>query len=327
MSKLDILKTLEENRGEIISGIALSENLNLSRNAIWKGINSLKEEGYLIESVKNKGYRLLKESDSLSESEIRLHLKNKDFHFIIKDEMPSTNTYLKENKSSDFRDNTVVLTESQTSGRGRLGKTFYSKDRGGIYLSLLKKEHLEKYDISLITIAAALCMSEILDSFSGRETKIKWVNDLYLPGKKIAGILTEGSMEFETRSLQYFIIGIGINVNTAAFPEELEGIASSLSLETNKHYLRNEIIARILDAMEGFFLLTVTNPAFLIDAYRRKMLYIDEQIEVHRGNETFTGILRGINDKGHLLIEKDGTLLTQNSGEISIRETSKPAKI
>jgi BirA family biotin operon repressor/biotin-[acetyl-CoA-carboxylase] ligase len=321
MSKHDILKILEQNRGEVISGITLSEELNLSRNSIWKGINALREEGYLIESVKNKGYRLLHESDSLSESEIKLYLKNKDFSIIIKDELPSTNTYLKENKSTDFKNNTLVIAKSQSGGRGRLGKSFYSEDKSGIYMSLLKKEDLNQYDISLITIAAALCISEVLDSIAGIETRIKWVNDIYFQGKKLSGILTEGSMEFETGSLEYFIIGIGINVNTEAFPEEIKDIASSLSIQTKKKYRRNEIIARILDSLEGYLLMTKTSPELLIESYRKKMLYLDQEIVVLRGNETFNGILRGINDQGHLIIERDGKLITQNSGEISIRKT------
>lgn len=320
MSKYSILRILEQNRGEIISGITLSEELDLSRNSIWKGINALKEEGYLIESVKNKGYRLLQESDSLSESEIKLHLKNKSFNLIIKDELPSTNTYLKENKSADFKNNTLVVANSQSGGRGRLGKTFYSGDKGGIYMSLLKKEDLGQYDISLITIAAALCVSEVLDSIAGIETKIKWVNDIYFQGKKLSGILTEGSMEFETGSLEYFIIGIGINVNTEAFPDEIKDIASSLSLITKKKYLRNEIIAKVLDSLEEYLLMTKTSPKGLIEAYRKKMLYLNEEIVVSRGNETFNGILRGINDQGHLIVEKDGTFITQNSGEISIKK-------
>lgn len=325
MSSRKILKILEEHKGEILSGIDLAQELGLSRNAIWKGINTLKEEGYLIESVKNKGYRLLPESDSLSESEIRLKLQPQapDYRFILLEEVPSTNSYLKENRENRLENNTVVLAKVQTQGRGRLGKTFHSQDKGGIYLSLYKNEHLSDYDISLLTIATALAVSDTLDQVAKVSTGIKWVNDLYLQGKKIAGILTEGTLEMETGSLSSFIIGIGINVNVDAFPEELTDIASSLSLLTRKTYSRNEIIAALLSALESYLLLTKTDPQKLLARYREKLLFVGETIDVIRGKDTFQGILTTVNDEGHLVVDCQGQRVTFNSGEISIRKAKK----
>lgn len=320
MSKNRLLEILEENKGKILSGNDLSDLLGISRNAVWKGINALKEEGHQIDSIKNKGYVLQVESDNLSKSEIIMNLPESapDFEIIILDEIPSTNTYLKEHK--DLANNTLVLAKVQTGGRGRLGKSFHSTDQGGIYLSLLKTKDISTYNTSLATLASALAVSEFLDQYLGTPTSIKWVNDIYHEGYKLAGILTEGTLEFETGSLSSLIIGIGINVNTEDFPEEIQYIASSLHRVTGKKYVRNEIVAGILSSLEKYLTLTRTDPRELISSYRKKMLYLGEDILVIRGSEEIQGTLTDITEEGHLILRTPMETLTLNSGEISIRK-------
>lgn len=320
MSKNRLLEILEENKGKILSGNDLSDLLGISRNAVWKGINALKEEGHQIDSIKNKGYVLQVESDNLSKSEILMNLPESapDYEIIILDEIPSTNTYLKEHK--DLANNTLVLAKAQTSGRGRLGKSFHSTDQGGIYLSLLKTKDISAYNTSLATLASALAVSEVLDQYLGTPTSIKWVNDIYHEGYKLAGILTEGTLEFETGSLSSLIIGIGINVNTEEFPEDIQSIASSLHRVTGKKYVRNEIVAGILSSLEKYLTLTRTDPRELIRSYRRRMLYLGEDILVIRGSEEIQGTLEDITDEGHLILRTPKETLTLNSGEISIRK-------
>ena len=320
MSKNRLLEILEENKGKILSGNDLSDLLGISRNAVWKGINALKEEGHQIDSIKNKGYVLQVESDNLSKSEILMNLPESapDYEIIILDEIPSTNTYLKEHK--DLANNTLVLAKAQTRGRGRLGKSFHSTDQGGIYLSLLKTKDISAYNTSLATLASALAVSEVLDQYLGTPTSIKWVNDIYHEGYKLAGILTEGTLEFETGSLSSLIIGIGINVNTEEFPEEIQSIASSLHRVTGKKYVRNEIVAGILSSLEKYLTLTRTDPRELIRSYRRRMLYLGEDILVIRGTEEIQGTLEDITDEGHLILRTPKETLTLNSGEISIRK-------
>lgn len=320
MSKDKLLTLLEEHKGQVLSGNDLSTELGISRNAIWKSINALRKDGHEITSIRNKGYLLELQSDHLSENEIRMHLSEKSdaYNFLILDETPSTNTYIKEHK--DLPDNTVVLTKTQTKGRGRLGKSFHSTDQGGIYLSILKIESLPEYDTDLATLAAALAVSETMDAYSGTETKIKWVNDIYVKGLKLSGILTEGTIEFEIGTLSSLIIGIGINVNTESFPEELTGIATSLYQLTGKRFVRSEIIGHLLSKLEEYLLMTKKDPVALLRKYKKKMLYLNEEITFYRGNEVLSGVLVDLNEKGHLIIETEGTTMTLNSGEISIRK-------
>lgn len=320
VSKDKILALLEEHKGTILSGNYLSTQLGISRNAIWKSINALRKDGHEITSVKNKGYVLEVGSDHLSESEIRLYLgaNASSYHMLILDEIPSTNTYVKEHK--DLPDHTVVLAKTQTSGRGRMGKTFHSEDQGGLYLSLLLTKDLTRYNTDLATLAAALAAAETLDSKCGVHTRIKWVNDLYLSGRKVCGILTEGSLEFESGTLNSLIIGIGINVNTESFPEELKGIATSLYEVTEKKFLRSALIADLLLNLEKHLLMTRENPEKLLRSYKEKMLYLGEDITIHRGNETTSGKLLDLSPQGHLIVESQGKILTLNSGEISIRK-------
>ncbi|MFH5835440.1 biotin--[acetyl-CoA-carboxylase] ligase [Proteiniclasticum sp. C24MP] len=320
MSKDKILTLLEEHKGKILSGNDLSSKLGISRNAIWKSVNALRKEGHQITSIRNRGYVLELGSDHLSESEIRMHLgeSSSTHNILILTETPSTNTYIKEHK--DLPDNTVVLSNTQTSGRGRLGKTFHSQDQGGIYLSLLKVKELTKYDTDLATLAAAVATAETLDKVCGTETAIKWVNDLYLNGLKVSGILTEGTIEFESGTLSSLIIGIGINVNTERFPEELEDIATSLYQVTGKKSVRSEIIGHLLRSLEEHLRMTKDNPEELLRKYKKRMLYLGEEITIHRGNEIAYGKLMDLSRKGHLIIESEGKTLTLNSGEISIRK-------
>ncbi len=320
MTKQKLLNLLEHRKGEILSGPELSQELNVSRNSIWKAINALRKEDHDIISVKNKGYYLKEDSDGLSKSDILRHLGSlaDQYHIIILDEIPSTNTYLKDQE--DLPHNTLVLTKVQTSGRGRRGRSFYSLDEGGIYMSLLKSKDLEKYDLDLATMASALALSQVTDKVLKVESKVKWVNDLFINQKKAAGILTEGTMELESGTLSRLIIGMGINVNTKSFPEELIPIATSFFLETKRMHQRNEIIAKLLIELENYLLMTKENPSELLKQYKAKMLYLGEEVHVHRGKEHFAGILRDLDEKGHLLIKTADELLVLSSGEISIKK-------
>ena len=319
MVKDELLKLLEENRGEILPGNDLKDALGVSRNAVWKAIQLLKEEGHHIESVKNKGYTLLKESDVLSVSGLLQALGTSPTYRVeVLEEVPSTNTYLKE--SDGKKNNTLVFAKKQTKGRGRLGRSFFSEDPGGLYFSLLKIEDLPRYNPSYATIACALSVRDALSEVSGLTLSIKWVNDIYYEGKKLAGILTEGTLEMETGTLSSLILGIGINVNTGSFPKELEDIATSLFLETGRTYVRQEVARTVLFHLEKNLLLTKENPGALLAAYKEHLLYIGEEITFLYDKKLRMGILKDLTSEGHLLVESDGTYLTLHSGEISIRK-------
>ena len=317
--KEELLRLLEEKRGEILSGNDLKDTLGVSRNAVWKAIQLLKEEGHEIESVKNKGYALLKESDVLSVGGLLQSFgKHPSYHVEVLDEIPSTNTYLKE--SDGKKNNTLVFAKKQTKGRGRLGRSFFSEDPGGLYFSLLKKEDLLQYNPAFATIACALAVRDALSEVSGLSLSIKWVNDIYHEGKKLAGILTEGTLEMETGTLSSLILGMGINVNTMEFPEDLQDIATSLYLETGHTYVRQEVAKSLLSHLEKNLVLTKENPVALVKEYKKHMLYLGEEISFLYQQLPRTGILKDLTPEGHLLVESEGAFLTLHSGEISIRK-------
>jgi len=319
MVKEELLRLLEEKRGEILSGNDLKDALGVSRNAVWKAIQLLKEEGHEIESVKNKGYALLKESDVLSVGGLLQSFgKHPSYHVEVLDEIPSTNTYLKE--SDGKKNNTLVFAKKQTKGRGRLGRSFFSEDPGGLYFSLLKKEDLLQYNPAFATIACALAVRDALSEVSGLSLSIKWVNDIYHEGKKLAGILTEGTLEMETGTLSSLILGMGINVNTMEFPEDLQDIATSLYLETGHTYVRQEVAKSLLSHLEKNLVLTKENPVALVKEYKKHMLYLGEEISFLYQQLPRTGILKDLTPEGHLLVESEGAFLTLHSGEISIRK-------
>ncbi|HBW13596.1 MAG TPA: biotin--[acetyl-CoA-carboxylase] ligase [Proteiniclasticum sp.] len=319
MVKDELLKLLEENRGEILPGNDLKDALGVSRNAVWKAIQLLKEEGHHIESIKNKGYTLLKESDVLSVSGLLQALGTSPTYRVeVLEEVPSTNTYLKE--SDGKKNNTLVFAKKQTKGRGRLGRSFFSEDPGGLYFSLLKIEDLPRYNPSYATIACALSVRDALSEVSGLSLSIKWVNDIYYEGKKLAGILTEGTLEMETGTLSSLILGIGINVNTGSFPKELEDIATSLFMETGRTYVRQEVARTVLFHLEKNLLLTKENPNALLAAYKEHLLYIGKEITFLYDKKLRMGILKDLTSEGHLLVESEGSYLTLHSGEISIRK-------
>jgi len=319
MVKEELLKLLEESRGEILSGNDLKDTLGVSRNAVWKAIQLLKEEGHHIDSVKNKGYTLLKESDVLSVGGLMQALgAQPSYHVEVLEEVPSTSTYLKESDSK--KNNALVFAKKQTKGRGRLGRSFFSEDLGGLYFSLLKKEDLARYSPSYATIACALSVRDALSEISGLPLSIKWVNDIYYEGKKLAGILTEGTLEMETGTLSSLILGIGINVNTNGFPQELEDIATSLFMETGRTYVRQDVAKNVLSHLEKNLLLTKENPVELLSAYKKHLLYLGEEITFLYNTQPRTGILTDLTPEGHLLVESEGSLITLHSGEISIRK-------
>ncbi|MFR6449008.1 MAG: biotin--[acetyl-CoA-carboxylase] ligase, partial [Peptoniphilus grossensis] len=213
-----VLRELERNRANYISGQELAERLNISRTAIWKAINSLKESGFQIESQTKLGYKLVESDDKLSDEGIRKGLRDelKDIDIVIYDEIDSTNTEAKRRLySSDVKDFTVIVADMQKGGRGRTGKSFTSPKGSGVYFSIILHPK-DSYDFSyfdLTTVKAAVAVAEGIRESTGKQAEIKWVNDLFLKGKKICGILSELDADFESRSVKSVIVGIGINVN------------------------------------------------------------------------------------------------------------------
>lgn len=236
-------------------------------------------------------------------------------NIIILPEIASTNTYAKELAAKDAAHGTVILAETQTNGKGRLGRRFESPTGTGLYMSVIVRPEFDISCAPLITSAAAVAAAESAEKLCGEEIRIKWVNDLYLNGRKICGILTEAALE--SNKLAYAVIGIGINVRKSIFPEELRDIATSIEAETGKIIDRNTLCGEILGRLEHY-LDNIENHEHLGE-YRRRELLTGNYITANMGNEKIEGIAVGIDDNANLILKlPDGSEKKLTSGEANL---------
>lgn len=308
----EILSMLK--KGDFVSGSVISRELGISRTAVWKYICKLREQGYDIQSVTNKGYMLSKENDVLNKCEIQEKLKTKYMgrNLLIYDEVSSTNLAAKE--KNNMPDGTVFVADMQSSGRGRLGRVWESAKGEGLWFSVLLKPDMTPEHVSLITLIAGLAVCETL----GSGYFIKWPNDIVTDGKKICGILTELSAEID--HVEYVVCGIGINVNNAEFSEELREKATSLLIKTGKKYIRNHLLADILNCFEVLYDELVKNGfSSIIERYKKKCITIGKQVSVMGKACPVIGLARDITESGALVISCGGKRLEVNSGEVSVR--------
>ena len=317
-----VLKILEENKGRNISGEEIAKTLNISRTSIWKAINSLRNEGYVINAVTNKGYSLATNTDFISKEGISLYLNKScsDIEIYNYKTISSTNEIAKNLALSGAKHGTVVISEEQTAGKGRLGRSFYSPANTGIYMSIILRPNLTAMDSVLITTSSSVIICESIKKVTGIDCQIKWINDIYLNNKKVAGILTEASSNFESGTIDYLILGIGINFNQPKddFPDELKSIASSLFNNNNNNINRNmlcaEIISNILDMIPR-----IKNYDF-ISEYKKRSIVLNQEIIYISSGISSKGKAININCDGSLVVEHDdGSIKILNSGEVSIR--------
>ena len=314
--KLELLKLLEENRDRDLSGEQIGKSLGVSRNAVWKAMRSLQEDGYRIEAVRNRGYRLAPDSDALSAVGIAGAIRHpiKGLAIYLHREIDSTNNEAKRRIAAGEGGVSLIVAEGQTAGRGRQGKSFYSPEGSGIYMTLAMPTDLPFADAAWVTTAAAVAVFSAIRDTCGIETEIKWVNDLYKDGKKVCGILTEAISDLETGRIHHLVIGIGLNWRTDAFPEELAGIATSLS---PTGVSRNRMIGAIVDAVFDVF--RQSDGAYL-DLYRRHSMVLGKDITYIQNGVTYAARALDIDEHGGLLVEHtDGSRATLSSGEISLR--------
>ena len=225
-----VLDALEKNRGEYLSGEQLASSLGVSRNAVWKAIQKLEEAGHKIRAVPKRGYTLAPESDVLTVQSVSRFLDtDMSVYLQVQTEVTSTNTLLKAQAEQGAPEGTVLIAESQTAGKGRLGRHFTSPPGTGIYFSLLLRPHCTAEKSLFITTTAAVAVCEAIEQVTGLNPQIKWVNDVYLNEKKVCGILTEASVDFENGGLNWAVLGIGINIAVPedGFPEEIRSISLS----------------------------------------------------------------------------------------------------
>ena len=254
--------------------------------------------------------------DIISAKEILKTVKKPSFYDIkVLDEAISTSTLLKELGENGAPEGTVVIAERQTGGRGRLGRSFFSPEGSGIYMSFLVRPEITLSECAQITALAAVSVCDAIKDVTGIATGIKWVNDVYRDGKKISGILTEAVLSNDNRTPKFISVGIGINVYPSDMPKEIADIATSLFTETPKE-IRNELIAKILD---NFFAYYKKEKSF-IEKYKNYSVVTGKKIKVIRGSESFEAEALGINEDCSLLVRlQNGSTLSLSSGEISIR--------
>lgn len=253
-TKDQLLAYLKEKKGNWVSGEALSTQLAVSRTAIWKHICKLREEGYGIESSPKKGYLFQRVSDLLLPNEIREGLDTKVFGrrgIVYYSQIDSTNTKAKELAARDAPEGTLVVAESQEKGRGRKGRTWFSPSQGGIYTSLILKPNIPPSEAPKITMLTAVAVAEALLKLTPCRINIKWPNDILVNGKKIAGILTEMSTEMD--AIDYIVVGLGMNVNTPRFPDDIKDTATSILIETGQYFPRVTFIREYLHWYEKYY--------------------------------------------------------------------------
>ena len=309
--KQNVIALLEENRSKVISGQELANQLHVSRAAIWKAIKTLKEEGYNIEATPNKGYVLLENSDVLSKQGIAYYLTEEIDIFSYKT-IDSTNTQMKKLAINGGKNHSVIVSEEQSAGRGRFGRSFYSPAQKGVYMSVLLKTGDSLQNATMITIKTAVAVRRAIAKLYDIEVAIKWVNDLYYRGKKVCGILSEAISDFESGMIEAIIIGIVINVSTDNFPLEIASIATSLGLQEAN---RNQFIAEILNQL---FAIIDEDFKLVLNEYRMASCVLHKQITFNQKGEQFTGLVREINDLGNLVVSSNGAEMVLTAGEVSI---------
>ncbi|MGH4138942.1 biotin--[acetyl-CoA-carboxylase] ligase [Clostridium sp.] len=318
-----ILKLLKESGSEFVSGQKISEKLGVSRAAIWKYINIIKEDGYEIEAISRKGYRIISSPDILTFEEIKDYLSTEYIgkNLIYNDSIGSTNSKAKELAEGGEKHGTVIISEEQTTGRGRLGRNWVSPKYKGIWMSIILRPNIITENISQITLLGAAAVQKAIMKM-GIKTSIKWPNDIVLNNRKICGILTEMSGEID--HINYLVMGIGINVNLDEedIPMDLKEVATSLLVESGKHIDRKILLANVLNSFEELYSDFVGNGNIkeTIDICRKNSILIGKEIQLINRGKIATVKAIDISDSGELVIENPkGVLEYIVSGEVSIR--------
>jgi BirA family biotin operon repressor/biotin-[acetyl-CoA-carboxylase] ligase len=318
-TKTELLKLLKNAGDEYISGQDAGDKLNVTRNAVWKAVNSLREDGYKIESRSNLGYRLDQSTNALTYDGVEAFV-NVPCKMQVLQTVTSTNDLVKQTQLSEMP--IVIIANRQTAGRGRLGRRFESPGGTGLYMSFGFKPKFDMEKAPMVTMAAAVATCRAMDRVCGIKTSIKWVNDIFYNGKKCCGILTEAQSDLENGRIDNLICGIGVNCFPGSFPPELEGVAGALSDEPGS-FSRNELAAAMVN--EFISILSDVQDGSFLDEYRERCFITGQLIRVHPNYNDKGTEARAleVEDDGGLLVvytegEKKGLQEVLHTGEISI---------
>ena len=314
-TKETLLTLLQEAPGVYRSGQELARILGVSRAAVNKAVKTLRSQGCHIDAVTNKGYALLEDSDIFHGEAVMALLPGKDWNIQYFPSLPSTNSFLKELASQGAPEGTVIAAGTQTAGRGRMGRSFYSPRDSGLYLSLLlRPQDLSASESLQITTMAASALCLAIEHVTGKAPQIKWVNDLFLDGRKICGILTEASLSMETGRIDYAVLGLGLNLYAPpeGFPEELKDIAGALC-EDRQPELKNRLTAEFLKQFSLFY--QEKNFQAAADCYRSRSMLTGKTVMV--GN--LKALVLDVNSRCQLMVRfENGKEQALSYGEVSI---------
>ncbi len=323
--KHQVLSILEENRGKAVNGSKLAAELFVTRSAIWKAIKALQKDGHRIEAVTNRGYTLLPQNDIVTAESIALHLRAAACEFIldVRQSVTSTNSIAKELAAQGAKEGTVIIAREQTQGRGRMGRSFYSPNSSGIYFTVILRPKLNLEDSLMITTAAAVAVAKAIETVAQVKAEIKWVNDIFVAGKKVCGILTEASINFESGGLEYAVVGIGINIATQDFPEDISQVAGSIFGQKPEDARTSSLlVAEVLNNLSEC-MHSLTEKKYL-EEYRKRSFLIGKDILVLKGSQTLAAKAIYLDDKARLVVQyEDHSIEPLSSGEVSVRMTNR----
>lgn len=318
-TKDEILNCLRGSEG-FVSGEELSARLGVSRTAVWKNINSLRECGCVIDSVTNRGYRLAAQPDVLTREEIAVGLQTEYLakQIFCYDTIDSTNEEAKRQAVCGAENGSLFLAEKQTGGKGRLGRAWTSPAGSGLWFSILLRPGFLPEQTTSLTLLVGLAVCSAIRKKTGCEAEIKWPNDIVIGSKKVCGILTEMAAEMDR--VDYVVAGIGINVNVASFPEELQKKATSLSMETGAAVARAELLREVLKELEFFLERQKTDAAGVAEQYRALCVSLGRRVGFTRGGTPMAGVAVDISPAGELLVLCDGeNVIPVFSGEVTVQ--------
>ena len=317
-AKQKVFVLLQEKKGNYLSGEELAGKLRISRNAVWKAIGALREEGHKIDAATKRGYCLLEEAGRINEGEICGALAKDGLITSVEvlSETESTNHIAKALAVKGVPEGTLVAAKRQSMGKGRLGRSFFSPE-GGIYMSAVLRPRIPAQRAVLITTCAAVAVARAIEKETGLQAGIKWVNDIFINGKKVCGILTEAGLDFESGMPEYVILGIGINVEQQSVPEELKDIVGCLESFTQEPVAKSRLIAAVWNEFSALY--EQLGDAAYMKEYKERSILLGKEVTVLSADGNYTAIVRDIDAEGHLIIESDGKIEKLSSGEVSVR--------
>ena len=318
-----ILSALRSANEGGVSGAELSHKLGISRAAIWARIEELRQVGYDIAATPHLGYRLVSSPDALHADDLIARLGKtlvigRDIR--VFEETTSTNDVIEKLARDKVKEGVVVFAESQTKGRGRLGRKWISPARKGLWFSILLRPDLQPQEATQLTVASATALRRAIEAGTGLKVKIKWPNDILIHGKKAAGILTELSAELDRVKHMILGIGVDVNLNAAEFPQDLRKIATSLKIESGKTLARADLAVKILRELDADYA-RVCNGKFtaIADEWEEHSGTIGQPVTIHVGDRKIHGRAESLDDDGALLLRTEhGRLERVTGGDVTM---------